>query len=591
VTVQIAERIDAAVGNAPADLILESGRIVNVFTKEIAEGSVAIRGDRIVAVGEVPEEARGADTEVRDLGGKFVVPGYVEAHMHVGGSYMHVGALAAALLERGTTSLATDMYEPYCMAGIPGVEESIEAAEQTGLKILYMTPIHLIGIEKLGTFAHPPDVEEYLEMGRWSRTVAVNEAPPFVVLGKDENVLRVIQDALEQGKIFEGHVVGAVGNEVQAYRAAGGSSDHESVSAEEALERLRLGYRILMRDGSVARDLPEIAPLLVQYPDSSRFFMVCTDEVEPKHLISEGHIDHKLRQLVEAGVEPVTALQTATINPAEYLGQGDDLGSITPGKVADVLVLDALEQFRPSLVVASGRVVAEDGRFLGEVPAIPPSAALRSKVVLGRSLEPADFRMTAPKEAGRATVMVIGTATDGNLVSKIETHELEVRDGVVLPDPDRGVLRVAVVDRHKGSGQMGRAFMTGTGLTAGAVSMTYCHVHQNLLVLGTSDEEMAHAAAVIENIGGGIAVVRGGHVLYELELPYGGVLSSGDLEQTAADIDRAEEAIRSLGCPYPSPVLSIAFSCLPTIPAYGLTDLGLYDVAARKFVEPIVEVA
>ena len=586
----LAARIEGALGKAPADLVLEGGRIVNVFTTEVLEGSVAVRGDRIVAVGDIPEGARGPATEIRDLAGRFLVPGYIDAHMHVGGSYLPIAALAAALLERGTTSLATDMYELYAMFGIAGVEESVQLAEQAGLKILFMSPAHLLGLERMGTFAHTPDVAEFLEMGRWERTVAVNEPPPFVVLRGNESVLDVIEAALRERKVFEGHAVGISGADLQAYVAAGASSDHEALALDDAQEKLRLGYRIMMREGSASRDLANLAPLLLEFPASSRFVMVCTDEVEPKDLVAEGHVDHKLRKLVELGVDPVVAVQTATINIAEYFGLADQIGSISPGKIADLLVVDELEAFRPSLVVANGRVVAEAGRYLGPLDELQrTSDSLRSKVVLARPPSPDDFALAGPLESGRAEVRVIGIA-DGTLVSEARTHECEIRGGVILSDPPSDVLRVAVLERHVGSGRAGRGFISGLRLAAGAVAMTYCHVHQNLLVIGTSDAEMAHAAHVVAGLGGGMAVVRAGEVVKSVELPVGGVLGSRGLEEMDHEMRQMEKAICSIGCELTSPVLSIAFSVLPTITAYGLTDLGLYDVLAEQFVDVVVRV-
>ena len=587
--VALAQRIEGALGRVPADLVLEGGRIVNVFTCEVTEGALAVRGDRVVSVGHVPPGVKGPETEILDVSGAFLVPGYIDAHMHVGGSYMPVGALAAALLERGTTSLATDLYELYAMFGLAGVEECIEQAERAGLKVLFMSPAHLIGLERLGTFAHTPDADEFLAMGRWPRTIAVNEAPPLVVLRGNEDVLRVLEAALADRKVFEGHAVGIDGADLQAYAAAGASSDHEARDVDEAREKLRLGYRIIMREGSASRDLANLAPLLLEYPNSARFFLVCSDELEPKDLLAEGHVDHKLRRLVEAGVDPIIALQTATINAAEYFGLAGEIGSLTPGKLADVLVLERLEEFRPALVIANGRVAAEAGRFAGSVTVATPES-LRSRIVLAKAVEPGDFLLAAPDGAGRATVRVIGIV-DGTLVSEAGTHQCEVRDGVVLADRARDVLRVAVVERHHGSGRIGRAFMSGLKLGAGAVAMTYCHVHQNLLVIGASDEEMARAVAEVKAIGGGIVVIHGDRVLKALPLPVGGVLGADGLEGMAAEVAEAEGAIRSLGCELTSPVLSIAFSVLPTIPAYGLTDFGLYDVAAGEFVDVVLETA
>lgn len=583
--------IEAALGERPADLVLENGRIANVFAQEVVAGGVAALGGVIVGVGDLPTGATGTETEVRDVDGAFLLPGFIDAHMHVGGSYLPLGALAAALLERGTTALATDLYEPYAMFGAAGVRECVRAAEEVGLRMLLMTPAHLLGFERYGTFAHTPDFDELLEMGRWPETVAVNEPPPFVVLSPAENqgTIDLIDDMLRQRKVFEGHALGLQAPALQAYMAAGASSDHEAGTLAEARAALRAGYRVIMREGSASRDLPELAPLLQELPQASRFVSVCSDEIEPKDLIAEGHVDHKLRVLVDSGVDPLVALQTATINTAEYLGVADQLGSIAPGRRADVLVVDRLEEFRPRQVFAAGELVAEGGRSTADPErfSIVPEA-LRSRVVLAHSPAPEDFahRTSVEDEQVRVRLMEV---VDGTLLSERREHRCEVREGVVLADPAADVLDVAMLERHTGSGRIGRAFMRGLGFADGALAMTYCHVHQNMLVAGTSPEQMALAAQEVERLGGGIAVVAGRAVSAGLALPTGGVLANADLESVAAGLRTVEEAIRALGCQLTSPVLSIAFSVLPTIPAYGLTDFGLYDTEADQFVDVILD--
>ncbi|HWF53061.1 MAG TPA: hypothetical protein VG223_00470, partial [Solirubrobacteraceae bacterium] len=241
-------RIEAALGRIPSDLVLTGAQLVNVFTRELLPGSVAIWRDRIVAVGALPPGAIGPETEVRRLGGGFLLPGFIDPHMHAGDTSLPIQALAAALLERGTTSLATDMCELYAMGGLEAVRWAIEVAEEAGLRVLFMLPLHSLGAERFGSFAHPPTIEEYMEMAAWPQTIAVNEPPPNVVLRGHQGVLSVIDRVMSAGRRFEGHAPGLTGTDLQAYIAAGSSSDHEAVSAEEALEKLRLGYRIIMRE-------------------------------------------------------------------------------------------------------------------------------------------------------------------------------------------------------------------------------------------------------------------------------------------------------------------------------------------------------
>jgi adenine deaminase len=394
---------------------------------------------------------------------------------------------------------------------------------------------------------------------------------------------------MADGWRFEGHAPSLTGTDLQAYIAAGSSSDHEAVSAEEALEKLRLGYRIIMRECAASRDLRELVKVVVERPETARFFMVGTDDMQAKEFVNEGHIDHKLRQVMAAGIDPLTAIQMATINVAEYFGLADDLGSISPGKRADLLWVDSLTELRSPTVVTSGRVVVEDGRFLGdrsrsrEIPDY-----LRSQVKLGRDITPADFRVPAPVAEGQVRVRVMGI-NDGSLISDPREHVLTVRDGEILADPAEDVLKIAVLDRHHGSGAIGLGFVQGFGLQAGAIATTFFWQHFSVLVVGTSDAELAGAVAHMRELGGGVLAVRDGELLHGVALPVGGIVGSGTLEEIHADLRGFEQATAALGSPLRDPFMSLAFASIPHIPHYGITDKGWYDTFAEQFVDIVLE--
>jgi adenine deaminase len=295
-------------------------------------------------------------------------------------------------------------------------------------------------------------------------------------------------------------------------------------------------------------------------------------------------MDDKLRKTVRAGMDPVVALQMASLNAAVYFGLADRLGSVTPGKFADLVVFEDLESFRPRLVLSGGRVVARDGAVVGSAGAPAPERpeALRSRVSFPRPLVAADFRVAA--SGSRATVRVI-RVVDGTLVSDAVTREVPVVGGSAQPDVAADVLKLAVIDRHSDVGRLATGFAEGFGFHEGAVATTYCHVHYNLLTLGTSDEELAHAANVVREMGGGMAVVRRGEVVARWELPIVGIFSTQPLREARDSFVAMNEAIRSLGCSFRAPVLALSFVALPTIPSYGLTDLGLVDVATQRFVD------
>jgi adenine deaminase len=583
------DRIDAALGRIPSTLVLKNARIVNVFTREVLAGSVAVWRDRIVNVGALAEGTIGAETLVRDLDGALLLPGFIDPHFHGGDSSLPMAALAAALLERGTTTLATDMCELYSIGGVPAVRWAIDIAQQAGLNILFLLPLHSLGTETLGTFAHPPAVEEYLEMAAWPETIAVNEPPPNVVLRRHEGVLRVIDEVMRQRKRFEGHAPGLRGIELQAYVAAGSSSDHECVGADEALEKLRLGYRILMRECSASRDLRKLVRVAVERPETARFFMVCSDDMQAKEFVEDGHVDYKLRQVMAAGIDPVTAIQMATINVAEYFGLADDHGSISPGKIANLIAVDSLTELRNPTVFSCGRAVVEQGRLIGggvrttEVPEY-----LQSVVNLGREVRSEDFRFAAPIRNGSARVRVMGIA-DGTLISDALVETLEVSNGEILADPSRDILKIAVLDRHKGTGSMGLGFVKGFGLQAGALATTFFWQHFSLLVVGTADAEMAAAVAAMVELGGGVLAVRDCKLLHAVAFPVGGILGSQSLEDMHRDLAGFEAAVRELGSGLQNPFTSLAFASIPHIPHYGITDKGWYDTLAEAFVDVILD--
>jgi adenine deaminase len=393
---------------------------------------------------------------------------------------------------------------------------------------------------------------------------------------------------VNQRKRFEGHGPGLRGIDLQAYIAAGSSSDHECVGAEEALEKLRLGFRILMRECSASRDLGKLVQVVIDRPEVSRFFMVCSDDMQAKEFVEDGHVDHKLRQVIAAGIDPLTAIQMATINVAEYFGLADDLGSISPGKIANLVVFNSLTELRHPTVFSSGRLVVENGRFIGdrsrtgEVPSF-----LQSTVNIGRTITSNDFRILAPIKNGRATVRVMGIK-DGTLISDALTETLEIRNGEVLADSARDILKIAVLDRHKATGAIGLGFIKGFGLQTGALATTFFWQHFSLLVVGTSDAEMAAAVSNMVELGGGVLAVRDGELLYATAFPVGGILGTQSLEDMYQDLSGFEEAVRSLGSSLHDPFTSLAFASIPHIPNYGITDKGWYDTFAETFVDIIL---
>jgi adenine deaminase len=573
-------------GAVPADLMIVGGRVVNVFTGEILDRDVLVRGDTIAAVLEPGAYRPSAQTEVIDAAGRFVTPGLIDAHFHVGGSHLDPVTLADVLLGHGTTTLATDFYELYTTGGPAGARYGIDAAHHAGLTIWLLPPAHLLGLQEIGTFAWDVTADDMIEMLEWPESVGIMEPPASAVLTGNPELMRVAAHTRRLRKAFAGHAPDEGSPSLNAYITTGATSDHESRTAQEGLDKLRLGMRAMMREGSASHDLGNLIELVTRYPASSRFLMLCSDETDPTDLLHKGHMDEKIRLCVAAGIDPVVAVQMGSINTAEYYGLSDRAGSVAPGRQADLLLVDDLDDFRPSLVVSRGRPRT---RGSADPAAVPPPSAVQSAVRLAHPASPAELRIPAPHGAGSSVRTRVIGVHPGTLVSTMEERDLPVRDGAVVSAPDRDVLKIAVFDRNRGSGRVGLAFAEGVGFASGAVAMTYCHPFHNLVVIGTDDEQMAQAVNEVADLGGGISVVADGVSTGSWRLPLAGVLDSAGLDHAEERFVAVNEALRDLGCELPSPVLSIAFIALPTIPAYGLTDRGLFDVAAQRFLPLLVE--
>lgn len=578
--------IDAALGHAPQDSVIRGARVVNVFTGDVSEADVGIWRDQVVTVGDLPSKAIGPNTKILELDDRVLLPGLIDPHFHMGGSQLSMTEWARALLRSGTTTIATDLAEIYSYAGAGGVRFALNEASEAGLRIWYLPPVHLFGLERQGSFRHPPDALEMVRMLDWPETVGVNEPPPEQVLGKNSDVLRVIAAAQERKQVFAGHLPGADGDALQAYVAAGGSSCHESTSSEEARRKLALGVWPMLRYGSAGPDLPELLPLIRQVPASSRWAMFCTDDQDAQDLATNGNVNRNLRMAVAAGIPVPVGVAMASTNPALYYGMASHFGSISPGKVADIVAVSDLDRFDVTDVIVGGEDVVRGGVPMTKAHRREYPASLRSRIRWNRELRISDLAIRGSGD--NVKVRLIGVQ-DGSLLSDALTAELPVVDGLVESDPARDILKAAVVDRNSGRLSAGVTFVRGTGLRDGAVASTYCHGHQNLLLIGTSDEQMLRAASAVERMRGGVAVVSGSRVVAKWPLPLIGVFSSDPIDKARSKLETVNEALRSIGCSFSSPVLALAFVALTTIPSYGLTELGLYDVEQKRFVSTVIE--
>jgi adenine deaminase len=552
---KLRRRLAVARGDEPADLVIRGGRVLSVFTREWLEGDLAIVEGFVAGLGDYEGK------ESLDATGKYLVPGFIDAHMHVESVKLLVDELARLVLPLGTTAVVADPHEIANVLGTDGVHWLADLCHDLPLDVFFMASscVPASDFESPRRRLLPGDLEGLL---RRRRVIGLAEMMNFpgVVSGSEAELEKL---ALPGASHVDGHAPLLLGKGLNAYAAAGIRSDHEMSTIEEARERLRVGMWVLIREASGARNLHALLPLVEEF--GPHRLALCTDDREPEHVAEEGHINSMVREAVKAGVAPEDAVMMATLNPASWHGLSE-LGALAPGYQADVLVLPDLESFVPEIVLKAGREVAEI-----EKPAVPDW--VRNTVRIG-AMSTNEFAI--PWE-GDGQARVIGLVPD-QIVTESLVDTPRVEGGKVLADPDRDLLKIAVIERHLGTGRVGLGLVRGFGLRSGAIASTVAHDAHNLVVVGVKDDDMLRAVRRLTDTGGGVVVVDSGIVRAELKLPVAGLLSDASLEEVIEGSNRCVEAAQELGCGLPSPFQSMAFLALSVIPSLKITDRGLVDV-------------
>lgn len=559
--------IDVAAGRRPADLLLENARLVNVFTGRVEQASIAIVAGRVASL------AGGQARRKIDLDNRFVAPGLIDSHVHLESSLTCPAEYARAVVPRGTAAVIADPHEIANVLGLEGINYMLKASEGLPLGV-YLTMPSCVPATSMETAGARLEAGEIAALLEHPRVVALAEMMNFPgVIATADDVLAKLEAAAASGKPIDGHAPGLAGKGLQAYLAAGITSDHECTTAAEAYEKLASGMHVMIRQGSAARNLDDLVGLIDER--TCHRVMLCTDDRHPHHLVAEGHMDAVVRQAIARGTDPVTAVRLATFNPAEYFGLGH-LGAVAPGRRADLVILDDLERFEVSRVFHGGRLVAAGGKMVEEIdPGKAPLAPSPMKIDPGRL----DFSIPARTRRVRVIQVKDGQIVTGSLVS-----EATVSEGRAVSDPGRDLLKLAVVERYSGNAGMGIGFVSGFGLKRGALASTVAHDSHNLIVVGADDGDMLLAARWLVENGGGLVAVGGGRVLAGLPLPLAGLMSTETLEKVCGCLDQLLEAARSLGCLLSDPFMSLSFLALPVIPELKLTDRGLVDVNLFKHV-------
>ncbi|HHS98067.1 MAG TPA: adenine deaminase [Chloroflexi bacterium] len=567
------QRLAIARGDEPADLVLKGGRVVNVFTGEIVEAEVALAGGWIVGVG-----GGYVGRQEIDLKGRYICPGLIDAHVHIESSMVIPFQFARAVVPRGTTTVVCDPHEIANVVGAEGVRYILAASEGLPLTVYVNLP-SCVPATPMGTAGAELGADDLLALADHPRVLGLAEMMnvPGLVLGVPDVVKKV--EAF-QGRVIDGHAPGFGGKWLQAYVGAGVGSDHECTTVPEMLEKLRLGMYVFIREATGAKNLRDLLPGLTPY--NSRRCAFCTDDRHPADLLDEGHIDHLIRLAVAEGLDPLTAIRMATLNAAEYF-RLYDRGAVAPGKRADLVVFSDLKNFRAEMVFAAGRLVAQAGEPVGEW-AEPQADDTAVRGTVHVDWDHLRFDIPAPDPAaGSVRVRVIGIVPD-QITTEHLVEDLPVQGGQVVADVERDLLKIAVIERHRGTGNVGLGFVHGLGLKRGALAGSVGHDAHNLIVAGCDDASMMTAARAVADLGGGLVAAAGDEVLASVPLPVAGLMSDQPVETVRHQMDRLIEAARSLGSPLHDPFMTLGFLALEVIPALRLTDQGLVDVEKFDFV-------
>ncbi len=561
------ELISVARGEKSADLLLKNARIVNTFIGEIEQADVAIYGDRIAGVGDY-----GKAKEIIDLQGRFLAPGLINGHTHIESSMLHPARYAQAVVPRGTLAVVTDLHEIANVCGFEGIKFITDLARKLPLDMLFMAPscVPATHLETSGARISSKEVKKILAH---PNIIGVGEMMNFPgVVSGDEEILKKI--GASKGRVIDGHAPGLAGKELNAYLSAGILSDHESTTLEEGKEKLRRGMYLMIREGSSEKNLDALLPLVTDNTYKRCFFVV--DDLSCSDLLWEGDIDAVVRKAIERGLEPVRAIQMATINTAEYF-RLHDRGGIGPGYRANLITITDLAKLEIDMVFYQGKLVARHGKPLFPPPPVTLELrdTVRIKPLMGKSLKIAAADETYP----------VIEIVPGQIVTKKVVEKIKVVDGAVMPDLKRDILKLVVVERHKASGNIGLGLVKGFGLKKGALASSVAHDSHNIIAVGTNDFDIFKAIEEINRLQGGLVVCANLEILASLPLPIAGLLSPEPLEVVVSQHEKVEKAAADLGKLPPAPFAILSFLALPVIPELRLTDLGLVDVIKFKLLK------
>ncbi|SON55098.1 Adenine deaminase [Hartmannibacter diazotrophicus] len=573
--------VDVATGRSPADMVIRGGRWVNVHSGEIIAGTdVAIAAGRFAAIAPDLSYCIGENTKIVEAGGRYMVPGLCDAHMHVESGMVTVTEFARAVIPHGTTSMFIDPHEIANVLGLAGVKLMHDEAMTLPVNIFVQMPSCVPsapGLENAGASLGPKEVAE--AMG-WPGIIGLGEMMNFPgVAAADDKMLGEIAETMKAAKTVGGHYASLdLGRDFMGYVAGGPADDHEGTRLIDAVTRVRLGMRAMLRLGSAWYDVATQVKAITEMGLDSRNFILCTDDSHSGTLVHDGHMNRVVRHAIAQGLKPITAIQMATINTASHFGLERELGSITPGRRADMVLTSDLIALPIETVIARGDILAEKGSLIAEIEPYAYPAEAKATVRMGRKLEAGDFDIQAPEGASEVTARVIGVV-ENQAPTKALTATLKVEDGLVAMDRAGDVCQIALVERHRATGEVVNGFVSGFGYMADcAMASTVAHDSHHMIVVGTSKADMALAANRLGEVGGGVVVFKDGKEIALVELPIAGLMSDERAEIVAAKAAGMVKAMEDCGCTLNNAYMQHSLLALVVIPELRISDLGIVDV-------------
>ena len=563
--------INVARGLEKADLVIKNANIVNVLSEEIHKGDIAICEGVIAGIGE----NYSGEKEI-DINGAYVTPSFIDGHVHLESTMMLPKEFAKTVLPAGTTTVIIDPHEISNVLGLHGISFMHEAVKNLPMNIYTMLPscVPATPFETSGFDLNSYDLSLLIDKP-WVLGIAEMMNFPGV-LNRDKNVMAKLELAKSRGKRIDGHAPYLSGKDLCGYIASGVKSDHECTTPEEAIEKLRLGVYVMIREGTAAKDLDALIPVLKT--SNTRKCIFVTDDRHPADL--KEHINGMVRRVVEAGVDPIKAVQVASLNTAEYFGL-KDLGAIAPGYKADLLVLPDLKSFRPDIVLKDGKVVAQDGKLAVEIPDSDAISTRNSVNVRWITMD--DFKI--PTEGDGLKKVRALEVIPHQLITKSVLSDVKVVDGNAVSNVDTDTLKICVIERHRATGNIGKGFVKGFNLKCGAIASTVAHDSHNMIVIGTNDFDMYTAAVALIKCQGGKVVVKDGEIISQLPLPIAGLMSDREFDFVVEKCDELNKASHSIGCELEDPFMTMGFLSLPVIPELKITDKGVFDTNKFDFVD------